>query len=148
MPIGGGRHTAKGSPKKSRPRAGLLRTLRAGLAHHQAGRLNRAEALYRKVLSADPNHADALHLLGVVAFQCGNIAAALQLIEQALPALAKLPDAHVNYGNALREAHRPEEAIASYRRAIALDPDHGMAHNNLARLLIDRGTFEAGLASA
>jgi len=127
---------------------GLSRTFRAGFAHHQAGRFGRAEALYRKVLAKDPDHADALHLLGVLAYQCGKLAPALQLIERALPALAELPDAHLNYGNALRDAGRPAEAVASYSRAIALQPDHGMAHNNLARVLIDAGALAAGLESA
>jgi predicted O-linked N-acetylglucosamine transferase (SPINDLY family) len=131
-----------------RQAAGLSRTFRAGVAHHQAGRLDRAETLYRKVLTTDPDHADALHLLGVLAFQRGKIAAALQLIERALPALAGLPDAHLNYGNALRAAGRPKEAVVSFRRAIALKPDYGTAHNNLARLLIDRGEFGAALESA
>ena len=131
-----------------RQAAGISRTLRAGLAHHQAGRHDRAEALYRKVLARDSNHAEALHLLGVLAYQRGKLGPALQLIERALPALAELPDAHLNYGNALRAAGRLEEAAASYRRAIALKPDHGMAHNNLARVLIDRGSLEAGLESA
>jgi predicted O-linked N-acetylglucosamine transferase (SPINDLY family) len=118
------------------------------LAHHQAGRLDQAEPLYRKVLATEPNHADALHLLGVLAYQCGKIAPALQLIERALPALAELPDAHLNYGNALRADGRPKEAAASYRRAIALKPDHGMAHNNLARVLIEEGALDTALESA
>ena len=107
-----------------RQAAGISRTLRAGLAHHQAGRHDRAEALYRKVLARDSNHAEALHLLGVLAYQRGKLGPALQLIERALPALAELPDAHLNYGNALRAAGRLEEAAASYRRAIALKPDN------------------------
>ena len=131
-----------------RPAASRSRALKTALAHHQAGRLDRAEALYRTVLADDPDHADALHLLGVLAYQCGKPAAALQLIERALPSLAELPDAHLNYGNALRDLGRPAEAAASYRRAIALKPDHGMAHNNLARLLIDQGALAAGLENA
>ena len=86
---------------------------------HQAGRLDRAEALYRTVLADDPDHADALHLLGVLAYQCGKPAAALQLIERALPSLAELPDAHLNYGNALRDlGGRPRQppAIAGQLR--------------------------------
>ena len=97
--------------------AGLLRTFRAGLAHHQAGRLDRAEALYRKVLAADPDYADALHLLGVLAYQCGKPAPALQLIERAMPALSELPDVHLNYGNALREAGRRKRLPATAGRS-------------------------------
>ena len=131
-----------------RQAAGRSRTFRAGLAHHRAGRLDRAEALYRKVLAAKPDDSDALHLLGVLAYQCGELTPALQLIERALPALSELPDAHLNYGNVLRAAGRPTEAVDSYRRAIALNPDHGMADNNLARVLIDQGALAEGLESA
>src|SRR5271155_975843 len=133
---------------KARRAAGLIRTARAGHAHPHARRLDRAEALYRKALQKDPDHADALHLLGVVAHQCGKIGPALQLIERALPRLAELADAHLNHGIALRAAGRLVEAIESYRRAVALDLDHGMAHCNLAGAFNDRGAFEAGLESS
>ncbi len=62
--------------------------------------------------------------------------------------LPELPDVHLNYGNALREAGRLAEAVASYRRAIALNPDYGMAHNNLAAALNQQEEFAAGLASS
>src|SRR5436190_991368 len=116
--------------REARRRAGRLRTVRAGFAHHQAGRLQHAEALYRKALQKDPDDANALHLLGVVAYQCGEVGTALQLIERALPVLPEVPDVHLNYVNALRETGKLAEAVASYRRAIALAPDYGMAHNN------------------
>jgi tetratricopeptide (TPR) repeat protein len=122
--------------------------VRAGFAHHQAGRLRRAEALYRKALQKDPSDPNALHLLGVIAYQCGETGRALRLIERALPQLPELPDIHLNYGNALREAGRPAGAVASYRRAIALNPDYGMAHNNLAAALNQQAEFAAGLSSS
>ena len=34
------------------------------LEHHRAGRLQQAEAIYRQMLRQEPNHPDALHLLG------------------------------------------------------------------------------------
>jgi tetratricopeptide (TPR) repeat protein len=131
-----------------RQRAGVLRTVRAGFAHHRAGRLGRAAALYRKALQKNPDDANALHLLAVIFYQSGRITAALALFERALPGLPDLADAHLNYGNALREAGRLEEAVASYRRAVALAPAYGMAHNNLAAALNEQREFTIGLASA
>ena len=133
--------------KAGRAAGGIARTLQAGLAHHRAGRLERAEALYRKALTRKPDDPEATHLLGVIAFQCGQISPALELIGRALPALADDPDAHLNYGNALGAARRFAEAAASYRRAIALKPDFGMAHSNLAGTLIEQEALEEALES-
>jgi protein O-GlcNAc transferase len=134
--------------QRAQRNGGITRTVNAGFAHHQAGRLERAEALYRKALERDPGHAEALHLLGVVAYQRGDFEAAITLIERALPEVSDLPEAHLNLGNALLKADRLAEAVDSYRRAIALDPDYGMAHANLAGALNDRGLYEAGLESS
>lgn len=37
----------------------------AAFAHHQAGRLAEAGAIYRQILAVQSGHANALHLLGV-----------------------------------------------------------------------------------
>src|SRR5439155_25858406 len=47
---------------------------------HEAGRLAEAETLYRQILSANPGHLDALHMLGVIAYQVGRNDAAVDLI--------------------------------------------------------------------
>jgi protein O-GlcNAc transferase len=117
------------------------------LDHHGAQRLAQAEALYRKALEVDPEHAEALHLLGRIALQRENFLSAIELISRALPELDDLPEAYLNLGNALRGVGRLDQAVDCYRRAINLDPDYGMAHSNLARALNDQGLFEAGLES-
>jgi cytochrome c-type biogenesis protein CcmH/NrfG len=57
--------------------------LQRALADHQSGRPAEAEAGYRRVLAAQPDNADALHLLGVLATQHGHAAAALPLLQRA-----------------------------------------------------------------
>jgi tetratricopeptide (TPR) repeat protein len=54
----------RGAPRQN-PQ--IVRDLEAGLAYHKAGRRERAERLYRKVLRREPDHPDALRLLGVIA---------------------------------------------------------------------------------
>lgn len=60
--------------------------LEEAAAHHRAGRLNDAEALYRAILQAQPAHPDANHNLGVVEMQRQNFAAALPWLKAALAA--------------------------------------------------------------
>jgi protein O-GlcNAc transferase len=59
------------------------RQLQAALVHHRAGRLDQAEAIYRRVRTALPNHVDTVHLSGVVALQQGRTAEALDLLTRA-----------------------------------------------------------------
>src|SRR6202041_2210039 len=63
---------------------GVAELLGAGLKYHQAGRLAEAEACYQRVLAAQPNHADALHLMGVVAHQTRRHDLAVELIGRAI----------------------------------------------------------------
>ena len=41
--------------------------LKAAISHHQAGRLGEAKRHYSEILSREPKHVVALHLLGVIA---------------------------------------------------------------------------------
>ena len=112
-----------------------------GLAHHRAGRLPQAEACYRKILSADPANATALHLLGLLAHQTGHPQSAVALFTRAIAVDDRAPELHTNLGNALHELGRLADAEASLRRAIALAPDHVAARNNLGVILMERGRF-------
>ena len=56
-----------------KPGSGLLKNmLESALAHHRAGRLAEAEAIYRQILATDPQQADSLHLLGMIRHQQGD----------------------------------------------------------------------------
>jgi predicted O-linked N-acetylglucosamine transferase (SPINDLY family) len=111
--------------------------------HHQAGKLREAEALYRQVLAADPNHAPSWHLLGLVAHQLGRNDVALQWMGRAIALDGGQAVFHSNLGNVLRAAGDRDRAEISLRRAIQLDPQLADAHNNLGNVLLDRGQAEA-----
>ncbi|MBB3265698.1 putative O-linked N-acetylglucosamine transferase (SPINDLY family) [Azospirillum sp. OGB3] len=116
--------------------------LAAALAHHQAGRLAQAAAGYQAVLDTLPDHADALHLLGVVYLQAGHPAEAEPRIRAALRADATVADYHDNLGSALRALDRAAEAADSHRAAIRLRPAFAQAHYNLGNALDRLGRLE------
>ena len=115
--------------------------LSRGLSYHQSGNLVEAEACYRKILQAEPDHPEALHLLGVVAQQNGDYVQAERLIRSAIARNPGAADYHNNLGNTYRLQRDADRAIATYRQAIALDADHLEALHSLGNLLAERGEF-------
>jgi tetratricopeptide (TPR) repeat protein len=109
------------------------------LAHHQAGRLAEAEALYRHCLHHDPAHAQAHHLLGVLALQTARPDLAVAELRHAAALAPTEADTHVNLGLALHRLARPAEAEASLRTALRLRPGHLAASQNLGSVLLAQG---------
>ena len=121
--------------------------LGTGLKHHQAGRLVEAEACYRRVLAGQPDHADALHLLGVIAHQIRRHDLAVELIGQAIKRNGQNPLYFSNLGNALKDQGKLDEAIAAYRQAIGIKPDYAEAHSNLGNALKEQGKLDEAIAA-
>ena len=132
----------------SQPRSPVTQTMvMDALRHHQEGRLAEAEQMYRQILTVEPRHADALHLLGMVAYQTGRNDAAVELIRKAIDIHKNAASYHSNLGNVLQAQDKLEEAAASYRRALEIKPDLPEAHVNLGNILQALGEAEAGLDS-
>ncbi len=125
----------------------IQQALQIAVQHHQAGQLQQAEILYRQILAQQPNHADALHLLGLIAHQIGRHDLAVDLIGRAIAIQPAYPDAHVNLGSALKSSGQLDEAIVAYRQAIALQPSLPAAHNNLGIALADKGQLDEAIAA-
>ena len=136
----------KPSAAPSAPTA-IDRLLNQAFAQHAAGRLAEAEALCRQILGASPNHAVALHLLGVIAYQAGQNPLALELIDAALQANPQSAEAWTHRGAVLHALRQYPEALASYDRSIALNPSYAAAHNNRGNTLHSLHRYQEALAA-
>ncbi|MDP9172419.1 MAG: tetratricopeptide repeat protein [Planctomycetota bacterium] len=117
-----------------------------GIDHHRAGRLSDAEGIYRQVLALEPNNAQAIHLLGLVAYNVGRNDVALQLMQQAVAIDPALLQGYGNMGLVLAAMGRGDEAIAVYRHALSLQPDYTEAMNNLGVVLYERKELAEAIA--
>jgi tetratricopeptide (TPR) repeat protein len=104
-----------------------------------------ARDAYERVLSLDPEHADAHVNLGRILHEQGDAAAAEEHYRAAVDANPEHETATFNLGVALEDLGRVEDAIAAYTSAIALDPDNADAHYNLAGIYEQRGDKQAAL---
>lgn len=108
------------------------------VAAHQAGRVDEAAALYRRLLMWLPAQAQALDHLGLLLAAQDPVSGA-GLLARAVRAMPQAAQSWCNLGVVRREQGEGEEAERCFRRALALRPDLGAAVNNLAALLKENG---------
>jgi len=106
---------------------------------HATGRLEEATAVYHKIVSKDPNNADAWNLLGVIALQAVRLDVAEKIIGRAIRLKPNQANFHINLAAVMRAAGRADEAVACLWRALALSPEDAGAHAELAELLQVQG---------
>jgi tetratricopeptide (TPR) repeat protein len=128
-------------------------SLETAIAHQRAGRLAEAEAIYRGILKGEPNNADVLHMYGCLALQAGWTDIAAKAIERAIAVNGQVSLYHVSLGQTRLQSRQPQQALESFRAAIALAPDSAIAHFLAAFVLADSGrmgearaAYEKGLA--
>jgi predicted O-linked N-acetylglucosamine transferase (SPINDLY family) len=119
--------------------ATIPEALTIALQHHRAGRLQEAETIYRQILQVEPNHADALQLLGMIAHQAGRHDVAADYLRQAIKHNPQGPHYYSNLGAILQAQGKLEDAVVSYRQALALKPAYAEAHYNLGNVLKAQG---------
>lgn len=116
------------------------------LRHHRGGRFTEAEQIYRKILAAHPRHPDCLHLLGMIAYQTGDLETAAQLIGEAISINAAGVSYYVNLGTVLQAQGELDEAEKLYRHALRLNPGLHEVHLNLGNVLLAQGNLNECIA--
>jgi len=121
-------------------------TLEQALALHQVGRLDEAEAIYARLIAADPNAVDALNLSGQIDLAHRRFDAALAKFVRARTLAPGFADAWMNEGNALRGAGQPGAALASLEQAASLAPGHALILCNRGLAKLDLGDADGAVA--
>jgi Tfp pilus assembly protein PilF len=119
--------------------------LDTALAHHAQGRLQQAEQIYRQILTHDPDNADGLHLLGMVAFQSGDSETAVALIRKAIAIKPDAASYHANLGNVLQQQGHARDAAASYLQALRIKPGLAEVHVNLGNVFLAGKDFDSAV---
>ncbi len=116
--------------------------LQEAYALHQSGRFDEADALYRHILQEDPQHADALHLSGLIMQQRGDLQAAVNLIQQAISGNANIALYHSSLGSICMDCGQWSDAQQCYQRSLQLAPGNSEAQDRLGFALANLGEFE------
>jgi tetratricopeptide (TPR) repeat protein len=111
--------------------------LSAAIEHHRHGRLEQAARLYEAALTQEPEHPDALHLLGLVTLQRGDPGRAAALVSRAIAVRPIDAAYHASLAEAFWALGQLDQTVSAYQSALGLQPDHPEYHCNLGATLID-----------
>jgi predicted O-linked N-acetylglucosamine transferase (SPINDLY family) len=125
----------------------VAKLLAQALQCHQQGWLPDAERLYAEILTARPDHFDALQMMALVKVAKGEPAEALELISTAMRSRKPSPQVLLNYGLILNALERHQDAIESFDAAIKQKSKFPDAHNNRGAALAALGRDEEALES-
>ena len=116
-----------------------------GAANNGLGRLEEAEASFRKAVEANPNYADAFNNLGVTLKEQGKLEDAIDVYRRALKIKPDYAEAYNNMGDALKEQGKLGAAIEACQLALKNKPDYAEAYNNMANALKQQGKLDPAI---
>jgi tetratricopeptide (TPR) repeat protein len=122
-------------------------TLSIAFEHHQAGRADQAELLYRQILAEHPQQADTLHLLGVLCMQSGRSEQAVELLTQAFSLRPTHAETANHLGTAYAALKQYEHAVTVLRRATQIAPQDATIHYNLGTALRNANRLQESIVS-
>ncbi|MDB5358651.1 MAG: hypothetical protein JWN24_5104 [Phycisphaerales bacterium] len=109
--------------------------MQTAIAHHQAGRLDDAKAIYQTILAEDRNNSDATHLLALALHQTGDDAQAIPLFNRAMMLAPTVPAYPANFAELWRKQGNWPMAVECYRKVLRLQPGDLQIHQLLGEAL-------------
>ncbi len=108
-----------------------------------------AEKALRKSVDLDKNNTDALEKLGKVQIQEGSVDQAIALYQQSIKDNSRDARFYVLCGELYESKHDWDQAKQMYQQALTVEPDHPLASNNLAYVMLEQGgNVDVALAMA
>jgi tetratricopeptide (TPR) repeat protein len=124
------------------PPTAIQAWLLTALGHYEAGQTAEAERMCLQILSIDVRHADALYLLGMIAYKTGRIPVAVSMIRRAIAVNPRRPYYHSNLGNALCAQDKLDEALLCFEHALEIDPNYAEARFNHGNVLREQKKYD------
>ncbi len=144
-------HGKIGAPSASGTQASASINVDAVLAKalqlHESGNVAAAVDRYGRILQQEPEHPVALHFAGLAQYQAGQPSAGLELMWRSATTIADEPEFFSNISAAAWTAGRYYEGRWAAERALALNPEHVGALNNLGFNLRSLNDVDGSLAA-
>jgi len=126
-------HAPKSGTKPAKESSSSRQMAFAEEMHHadkssKSGDKKRAEDIYRRILTRDPNHVEAARMLARIAVENDNLKDAEVFLRHALSIAPDYTRLRVDLVNVLSDLHKPDEALECAGTVLELEPDMAESH--------------------
>ena len=119
--------------------------LQQALKHSDNGEPTKAAAIYRDILTRQPNHYEANYSLGMLCHRSDRNDLAIPLIRKSVELRPEIFAGVINLGMMQRDEGLLADSRVNLEQATTMQPDSAIAHVTLALLLMDLGELDAAL---
>ena len=126
-------------------RTAILNALKMAISYFGEGRFQDAVLICQRILQADPNHQEALNLIGVLAYYAGDNNRAINLLGRALSLNPQYAEAHNNIAEVFRACGQTQSAISHLQSALKVKPNYVDALVNYGNVLQDINEYDFAL---
>jgi protein O-GlcNAc transferase len=123
----------------------IKKAIKSVLEHYQAGNLQQAENICRKILRNQPNDAELLYFLGIIYAQLEKHDLAIQHIKKSLQFNTDNAEGCLALAIIFQNKGLTDEAIIYYQKAINLNPNYADAYYSLGNVLQDKGQLDEAI---
>jgi tetratricopeptide (TPR) repeat protein len=136
----------KPKDQKSTPnKAAKDQLLLQGIGFQRKGDFKNALKVYENILSVDPDHFDAIQLIGGIYLQQKQFELALSYFDQALKIKTNSFTLFNNHGLTLKALNKYSEALSSFQQSIQLNPNFADSQSNLGNTLVALNQIDQAL---
>ena len=133
------------SKKPIEPSQSVDTLFQKALSLHQSGQWDEAEDLYKKILNLEPQHFDATHLTGLLAYQKKDFNRGVEWMSKAIALEPRNAGPYSNLGILYKDWEQYDLALQFQSKAIELDPHFHQALYNRANLYKTLGKKDLAL---
>ncbi|MEW5804207.1 MAG: tetratricopeptide repeat protein [bacterium] len=113
-----------------------------GTTYKEMGLIDEAISSARSAIEIDPNHSDALNLLGEIALEKGDMEEASADFQKVLQITPEHLEAHNNLGVVYFRKAMLDEALREFLHSVEIDPNRPETLNNIGSLYLAQGSYD------
>jgi len=124
----------------------ISNAIKSAIENYQAGNLQQAINICKKIIKKHPININAVNLLGIISYQQKDYDSAIKYSKKLINLDPQNAQAYYILGHSLQEKGDVEEAILHYQKSLSINPNFADAYYNLGTIFQDKKRYDESIS--